>query len=101
MVKKLKQWFVLNKSLLLKVGFTLLVLVIIRLGSYLRVPGITVNKNLSEATKDSQDFFKMLAMLGGGSIDKFSIFALGLSPYITASIIVQLLSTDLIPVLTR
>lgn len=78
-----------------------MVLAIIRLGSYITVPGVTIDKNLSDASKSSQEFFKLLSMIGGGSIDKFSIFALGLSPYITASIIVQLLSTDLIPVLTR
>jgi len=40
-------------------------------------------------------------MLGGGGISKFSIFAMGVSPYITASIIIQLLSSDVIPYLTR
>ena len=40
-------------------------------------------------------------LLGGGTLQSFSIFALGVSPYITAQIIVQLLSTDVLPALTE
>jgi preprotein translocase subunit SecY len=46
-------------------------------------------------------FFSLLTMLGGGFIEKFSIFSLGVGPYITASVIVQLLSSDLVPLLSR
>lgn len=51
--------------------------------------------------KDSLAFFSLLTMLGGGFIEKFSLFSLGVGPYITASVIVQLLSTDLVPVLSQ
>jgi preprotein translocase subunit SecY len=40
-------------------------------------------------------------MLGGGALNQFSLFALGVSPYITASIIIQLLSMDVIPSLSQ
>lgn len=93
-------FFVKNKDLLLRIIFTILVLVLIRVGMYLTVPGIQISKDYEEKISDIQ-FFQLLATLGGGSIGKFSILALGVSPYITASIIVQLLSTDVIPVLTR
>lgn len=72
---------------------------LIRFGTYLTVPGIRVKKNLS--AQSAGQFFNLLSLLGGGSFGKFSILALGVSPYITASIIVQLLSTDLVPVFTR
>jgi preprotein translocase subunit SecY len=89
-----------NKNLVLRIVFTLLILVLIRVGMYLTVPGIEISSDYEEKVSNIQ-FFQLLATLGGGSIGKFSILALGVSPYITASIIVQLLSTDVIPVLTR
>ncbi|ATG97809.1 preprotein translocase subunit SecY [Mesoplasma lactucae ATCC 49193] len=93
-------FFVKNKDLILRIVFTFFVLVIIRAGMYLTVPGVTIDQ---KAMSDAQgmDFFQLMSTLGGGSIGKFSILALGVSPYITASIIVQLLSTDVIPVLTN
>ncbi|WP_375315739.1 preprotein translocase subunit SecY [Spiroplasma endosymbiont of Tipula paludosa] len=100
-ITTIKRFYRNNKDILLKLAFTLLVLFIIRLGALITVPGVNINKNLNESNKDSREFFNLIAMLGGGSIDRFSLFALGLSPYITASIIVQLLSTDLVPGLSR
>lgn len=93
-------FFIKNKDLILRIVFTLVVLVIIRAGEFLTVPGVSINKD-AMANASNLDFFQLMATLGGGSIGKFSIIALGVSPYITASIIVQLLSTDVIPVLTR
>nr|WP_035358717.1 preprotein translocase subunit SecY [[Acholeplasma] multilocale] len=93
-------FFTKNKDLFFRIVFTLLVLVVIRAGIYLTVPGVTINDDFTSGVNDIQ-FFQLLSTLGGGSIGKFSILALGVSPYITASIIVQLLSTDVIPVLSR
>lgn len=93
-------FFVKNKDLIKRIFFTLMVLVLIKAGSLLTIPGITINKNFEKKVNDSQ-FFSLLSMLGGGTLGQFSILALGVSPYITASIIVQLLSTDVIPVLSR
>ncbi|PTD31656.1 preprotein translocase subunit SecY [Mycoplasma leachii] len=89
-----------NKDLIYRILFTLLALIIIRLGVYITVPGVTLDKRFATDSSRIQ-FFQLLSTLGGGSIGRFSILALGVSPYITASIIVQLLSTDVIPVLTR
>lgn len=93
-------FFIKNKDLVLRVAFTLFVLILIRMGMFLTVPGIQISSDYEDKVSNIQ-FFQLLATLGGGSIGKFSILALGVSPYITASIIVQLLSTDVIPVLTR
>ncbi|ALD66828.1 preprotein translocase subunit SecY [Spiroplasma cantharicola] len=93
-------FFVRNKDLVKRIVFTLIVLIIIRMGTLLTVPGVQISPNFKESV-GNQDFFQLLSTLGGGSIGQFSILALGVSPYITASIIVQLLSTDVIPVLTR
>lgn len=93
-------FFVKNKDLIKRIFFTLMVLVLIKAGSLLTAPGIIYNKDFEKSISDSQ-FFSLLSMLGGGTLGQFSILALGVSPYITASIIVQLLSTDVIPVLSR
>ncbi|WP_420855231.1 preprotein translocase subunit SecY [Williamsoniiplasma luminosum] len=97
---KSNNFFIKNKDLVFRILFTLAILVLIRLGSFLTVPGIQLTSDYQDKVQDIQ-FFQLLATLGGGSIGKFSILALGVSPYITASIIVQLLSTDVVPVLTR
>jgi preprotein translocase subunit SecY len=97
---KSNNFFVRNKDLVKKIVFTLLVLVLIRLMTFITVPGIQLSDQFSQAVGNSE-FFQLLSSLGGGGVGKFSIIALGVSPYITASIIVQLLSTDVIPVLSR
>lgn len=92
-------FFAKNKALIGRIAFTIAVLLFIRFGSYLTVPGVTLVKNKQIET--SQQFFSLLSLLGGGTLGKFSILALGVSPYITASIIVQLLQTDVVPILAR
>ncbi len=57
--------------------------------------------NITGKEFDSGSFIGIMNTLGGGGLTNFSIFALGVSPYITSSIIIQLLSTDVIPALTR
>ena len=91
MLKVLKQLFSpKNKDILKKVLFTLLVLFIFKLGTMIQVPGTT------SITKDL-GFLDLLNAMGGGAFRKFSIFALGVMPYISASIITQLLQMDIIP----
>lgn len=91
-------FFTHNKNLLWRILFTLLIILFIRFMSHLTVPGVTVK---SGSGIGNNEFLNLISMLGGGTIGKFSIVALGVSPYITASIIVQLLSTDVVPVLSR
>jgi len=76
---------------------TLLLIFLFRWGTLITIPGI----NFDEGDIDQSSFIGIMNMLGGGGISKFSIFAMGVSPYITASIIIQLLSSDVIPYLTR
>ena len=72
--------------------FTLVVLIICRLGSQLPIPGIdtdTISQYLNSLLGDS---FNLLNSFTGGSFESMSLFALNVTPYITASIIIQLLT---------
>jgi len=79
-----------------RILFTLGILIIYRIGSFIPAPNID-RETLIEATKGGSDIFGLLNTFSGGALFQFSIFALGIMPYITASIIVQLLSMDVIP----
>jgi preprotein translocase subunit SecY len=76
-----------------KVFFTLVMILVYRFGSSLRVPGIDASAvaQLREASK-SQGALGFLNLFSGGAFGSFSIFALGIMPYITASIIMQVLN---------
>jgi preprotein translocase subunit SecY len=76
-----------------KVFFTLVMILVYRFGSSLRVPGIDASAvaQLREASK-SQGALGFLNLFPGGAFGSFSIFALGIMPYITASIIMQVLN---------
>ncbi|MBX4145909.1 preprotein translocase subunit SecY [Paenibacillus sp. FSL W7-1279] len=79
-----------------RILFTLFVLIIFRIGSFVPVPG--VNKDVFTQTNQAgNELFGLLNTFSGGALSQFSIFALSIFPYITASIIVQLLSMDVIP----
>ncbi|NEZ44495.1 MULTISPECIES: preprotein translocase subunit SecY [Paenibacillus] len=82
-----------------KILFTLMVLIVYRVGSFITVPG--VDTSVFATANQNTDLFSMLNTFSGGALFKFSIFALGIMPYITASIIVQLLSMDVIPKFTQ
>ncbi|GIP41477.1 protein translocase subunit SecY [Paenibacillus sp. J31TS4] len=79
-----------------RIIFTLLVLIVYRVGAFIPVPNI--DTDILKATDQQQsDVFGLLNTFSGGALFQFSIFAMGIMPYITASIIVQLLSMDVIP----
>ncbi|MFA5409692.1 MAG: preprotein translocase subunit SecY [Bacilli bacterium] len=91
MLALLKQMFSpKNKDILKRVLFTLLVLFIFKLGTMIQVPG-------TESITKDLGFLDLLDSMGGGAFKKFSIFALGVMPYISASIITQLLQMDIVP----
>ena len=91
MFKNLKQIFsARNKDIRNKILFTLLILFIYKLGTAVRVPG-------TESITKDLGFLELLNVMAGGSLRNFSIFALGVTPYITASIITQLLQMDIVP----
>ena len=88
-----------NKEIMNRILFTVLILFIFRIGAQITVPG--VDPEGLEEYLNSGSALSLMNMLGGGTLQTFSIFALGVSPYITAQIIVQLLSTDVLPALSE
>jgi preprotein translocase subunit SecY len=81
-----------------KIIFTLLMLIVFRLGSFIPVPN--VNAEIL-AAQDKLSVFGILNTFGGGALQNFSILAMGIMPYITASIIIQLLQMDVVPKFTE
>lgn len=77
-----------------KIIFTLFMLIVFRIGTFVPVPN--VDANVLKAT-DEFNLVGFLNTFGGGALSNFSIFAMGIMPYITASIIVQLLQMDVVP----
>src|SRR5574344_129121 len=87
-LKKLFNWN--NKDLRKRIYFTLFVLLIFGFGTNIIVPGAKqITSNLG--------FLDLLSLMSGGTLKTFSIFALGVMPYITATILTQLLQMDIIP----
>lgn len=82
-----------TKDIRTKILYTLLLVLIYRLGSFLPVPG--VNAEYIAAQSESYDILTFLNLLSGGSFGEFSIFAMGITPYITGSIIMNLLTIAL------
>ena len=79
-----------NKDLRKRILFTLAVLAIFSIGTTIVVPG-------AKAITSDLGFLELLNLMSGGSLKTFSIFALGVMPYISASIITQLLQMDILP----
>ena len=82
-----------------RIIFTLGMLFVFRLGAAITIPSINADALTAGATNTG--ILGIMNMLGGGMLERFSIFSLGVSPYITASIIIELLSMDVIPVLAQ
>ena len=77
-----------------KILFTIFIILVFRIGTTITVPGVNAKilNNLQDVS-----FLNMLSLVSGNAMRNFSVFALGVSPYITASIVVQLLQMDLLP----
>ncbi len=80
-----------NRDILNRVIFTLAVLFVFKLGTVIQVPGTQA------IASDKLGFLALMDAMGGGAFKQFSIFALGVMPYISASIITQLLQMDIVP----
>lgn len=89
-----------NKEIMNRVLFTIVILLVFRIGAQISVPGVSIVGDLSSALS-SNNALALMNLMGGGTLQTFSIFALGVSPYITAQIIINLLSTDVLPALTE
>ncbi|MFZ1614967.1 MAG: preprotein translocase subunit SecY [Holophaga sp.] len=88
-MERLRQLFS-NPELRKRLIFTLVMLLIYRLGVHVAVPGVNTEmlaKNLGKAG----DLLNVVDLFSGGAFKKFSVFALGITPYITASIVLQLM----------
>lgn len=87
-----------DKEIRSKIFFTLFILLLYRIGANITVPGV----NAKAITKVAQTgLVPMLDTVSGGGLDNYSIFSLGVSPYITAQIVVQLLQMDIVPKLVE
>jgi len=79
-----------NKTIMLRFAFTLVILLVFRIVSYIPVP-LYNTAAINQMLAQSEGFFAILNSFTGQALERFSILALGISPYITASIIIQLL----------
>ena len=79
-----------NKDLRKRILFTLGILAIFIIGTNIRIPG-------TKEMDNNLGFLELLNVIGGGALKNSSIFALGVMPYISASIVIQLLQMDIIP----
>ena len=80
------------KDIRQKLIYTFLMLIVVRLGSQLPVPGVNRTFFANWLAAQTGDAFNLLDAFTGGSLASMSIFALGINPYITSSIIIQLLT---------
>ena len=83
-----------NRDLLKRILFTLAALFVFKIGTSIIIPGVKVNTS-------GMNFLEIMDAMSGGAFNNASIFALGVSPYITASIVIQLLSADIVPYLSE
>lgn len=86
------------KDIRTKIFFTLIMLVVYRLGTFIPVPNIDASML---KVQDELSAFGVMNVFGGGALQNFSILAMGIMPYITASIIIQLLQMDVVPKFTE
>jgi preprotein translocase subunit SecY len=89
------------REIRMKLAFTAAMLLLYRLGAYIPAPGVDIDtvKNIEE-NFSGNNILGFLNLFSGGSLSRLSLFALGIMPYITASIILQLL-TVVVPSLER
>src|SRR6266508_720950 len=83
-----------------KILFTVFIIFIYRLGSHVPVPNVDVSALQGQLDASNQSVAQFLNLFSGGALTRFAVFALGIMPYITSSIIMQLL-TVVIPKLEQ
>ncbi len=76
-----------------RILFTLFILLIYRIGTFVPIPGINSEVIAKFFTSESANIFGMINLFSGGALERMSIFALNIMPYITASIIMQLMTS--------
>lgn len=83
-----------NRDLLKRILFTLAALFVFKIGTSIIVPGVNVSTS-------GMSFLEVINAMSGGAFTRASIFALGVTPYITAQIVIQLLCADIVPYLAE
>jgi len=86
-----------NKDILKRIGFTLLAFLVFKLLTYVTMP--LIDSSALAGLFDNSGFLGIVNSISGDALRNYSIIALGISPYITASIVIQLLQMDIIPAL--
>jgi len=81
------------KELRQRIFFTLAVLIVARLGTFIPMPGIDPGELARQLSQQQGGMLDIFNMLSGGAVQRMAIFALGIMPYISASIIIQLMTT--------
>ena len=89
-MNRLKDLFA-NPELRKRLLFTLVLLAIYRLGVHVSVPGVNAENLQAALRRGAGGLFDVVDLFSGGAFKKFSVFALGIAPYITASIVLQLM----------
>ena len=75
-----------------RIWFTLTALIVYRLGTYIPIPGVDASVMAEMMQRPGGGIFGMLDMFSGGAVRRVTVFALGIMPYISASIIIQLMT---------
>jgi preprotein translocase subunit SecY len=88
-----------NKDLMKRIGFTLVVLFIYKIGLSITVPNAKLSNMVGNVSNAS--WLNLISLIGGGGLENFSVLSLGVTPYITASIIIQMFSMDVFPYFTE
>ncbi len=82
-----------NSELKRRIFFTIAILLIYRFGTFVPIPGIDVEVLKKFFASEGASMFGMINLFSGGALERMSIFALNIMPYITSSIIMQLLTS--------
>lgn len=88
-----------DKSIVKRLLFTIFVISLYELGTIIPVPNVNVSQATSALGKVPA--LQVLGLVGGGAFKRFSLFALGISPFITAQILIQMLQMDIVPTLAE
>ena len=87
-----------NGTIMKRLGFTLIVLFLYKLLTFIPIPLVDTQGMRDFFASDSEGFLSILNTFSGNALSNFSIMALGISPYITSSIVIQLLQMDIVPI---
>jgi len=85
--------FAANSELKKRILFTVFILLVYRFGTFVPIPGINIEVLKKFFAGDGANMFGMINLFSGGALERMSIFALNIMPYITSSIIMQLLTS--------